>query len=169
MTSQWEHLKPKTITHLFKLNEICCSVIRLFTFSEKKPFGVLYREFCDMVDALSRHLVEHHNSLLSTSLLHDAESHHWQDSKMFFEVKSQLYCRKTTTKSKQIDKFNIWNVISLLNCIDTIEYIVGDLWVYMYAFYLMEMAFSQSCALKTSCIYDINLFCVSYLTTLYVL
>ena len=55
-------------------------------FSGKKAFPTLYSQYCQGVDALSRQIIERHNNILMTSILHDAESNFWQDSKEFYEV-----------------------------------------------------------------------------------
>ncbi|XP_064652487.1 uncharacterized protein KIAA0825-like isoform X2 [Lineus longissimus] len=54
----------------------------------KKLFLTLYRQFCDLVDTISRQIVEYHNGLLANSFLQDADSHHWEDSKEFYDDQS---------------------------------------------------------------------------------
>ena len=54
--------------------------------SSKKLFPVLYGQYCDEIDVLQHRVIGYHGNLLGISLLHDAESHDWQDTKEFFEV-----------------------------------------------------------------------------------
>ena len=83
-----------------------------FTYSiycSKKPFVSIYRQYCELVDSLSRQIVEHCVQVISTSILHDAESHYWQDPKDFYEVTllyyiyiffyRRFYCNQQKTKN----------------------------------------------------------------------
>ena len=62
------------------------SIVSCFFLCSKKKYQGLYRQFCDQVDTLSKQIVQHHGYLLSTVLLHDAESHDLQSNKEFYEV-----------------------------------------------------------------------------------
>lgn len=55
-------------------------------FHSKKRFQGLYRQYCDQVDAFSRQIIQSQSHLLSTVLLHDAESHDLESNKEFYEV-----------------------------------------------------------------------------------
>ena len=58
----------------------------LFLFCSKKRFQGLYRQYCDQVDALTRQIIQYQSSLLSSVLLHDAESHDLESNKEFYDV-----------------------------------------------------------------------------------
>ena len=64
----------------------------LFDSGGKKLLWPLYRQFCDLVDDMSRQLIEYESQLLATSLLQDAESNDWQSTNHFYEVTTQHYC-----------------------------------------------------------------------------
>ncbi|XP_074651811.1 uncharacterized protein KIAA0825-like [Tubulanus polymorphus] len=51
----------------------------------KKLFTLLYRQFCELVESISRQIVEHHNHVLSTCILQDAHAHDWNNLKDFYE------------------------------------------------------------------------------------
>ncbi|ELT90139.1 hypothetical protein CAPTEDRAFT_227345 [Capitella teleta] len=53
--------------------------------ASKRPLSTLYKQFCELVEALAKQTVEMHTYSLQTFLLHDAESLNWNDSKDFFE------------------------------------------------------------------------------------
>ena len=50
----------------------------------------IYRQYCELVDSLSRQIVEHCGQIISTTIVHDAESHYWQDSKDYYEVSTRI-------------------------------------------------------------------------------
>ncbi|XP_033750005.1 LOW QUALITY PROTEIN: uncharacterized protein KIAA0825-like [Pecten maximus] len=53
--------------------------------SSKKVFTVLYKQYEELVEALSKLTTEIHNNFMATSILHDTESNNWADTKEFFE------------------------------------------------------------------------------------
>lgn len=52
----------------------------------KKRFGGLYRQYCELVDTLSRSVIEHHTHLITANILQDADSHDFTHHKEFYEV-----------------------------------------------------------------------------------
>ena len=60
----------------------------------RKAFPLLYRQFCELVDTITQMVTDHHSLMLFSVVLQDAESHHWNDSKEFYEVR-HLYISLT--------------------------------------------------------------------------
>ena len=52
----------------------------------KKLFTEQYKKFVELVDVVTKLMVELHKNYMATSILHDAESNNWADSKEFYEV-----------------------------------------------------------------------------------
>ena len=55
--------------------------------NSKKSFADLCKEYFDAVDRLAEQVIDYHDQVLVSSILHDAESHNWADTKEFFEVR----------------------------------------------------------------------------------
>ena len=54
--------------------------------SSKKPFSLQYKEFVSLVEKLSDIIKQRHSNYISTSVLHDTDSHNWTETKEFYEV-----------------------------------------------------------------------------------
>jgi hypothetical protein len=78
--------------------------------NSKKKFGPLYRQYCDLVDALSRQAIEYHTMLLSTAILQDAESHDWLNSKEFYEGERCSLSIQMWNNYMQGLRHDLWNL-----------------------------------------------------------
>lgn len=62
----------------------------IYDFS-KKIFTEQHKKFVELVDVVTKLLMEIHKNYLATCILHDAESCNWADSKEFHEVRIPLW------------------------------------------------------------------------------
>lgn len=57
-----------------------------FIYSSKRIFAEPYKKFVEVVDVVTKLMIEIHKNYMATSILHDAESYNWADMKDFHEV-----------------------------------------------------------------------------------
>ena len=57
------------------------------------PLQGLYDQYCQQVDVITQQVVQQHTHVISTTILHDAESQHFSDTKEFYEVAVILYIK----------------------------------------------------------------------------
>jgi hypothetical protein len=54
--------------------------------------SALYRDLIELVEAAFAQIVEYQVSLIATTILHDAESQRWKDTRPFYEDEKISHC-----------------------------------------------------------------------------
>ncbi|XP_023933261.1 uncharacterized protein KIAA0825-like [Lingula anatina] len=78
--------------------------------TSKKVFVTVYRQYCHLVESLSQHIVDFHNNVLVSGLLHDAESHHFADGKEFYEDERCSFSIQMWNLHMQRLQQDLWSV-----------------------------------------------------------
>ena len=74
-----------------------------------KPFDEQYKALIEVVEAALSQLVEYQSTLMATTILHDAESQRWNDTRPFYEDEKVSHSVQMWWYYLQGLKIDIWN------------------------------------------------------------
>ncbi|KAK6179051.1 hypothetical protein SNE40_011497 [Patella caerulea] len=87
-----------------------CETVLCTDDAGKKVFLGLLKQLSDLVESLSKQILDIHNQLLATTVLHDAECHHWNDSKDFYEDERCSYTVQMWNFYMRGLQYDLWTV-----------------------------------------------------------
>ena len=73
------------------------------------PFKENYRELSELVESTAEQVVNYQMSLAATTVLHDAASQNWTESKVFYEGERISHCIQMWWYYLQGLHYDLWN------------------------------------------------------------
>ncbi len=78
---------------------------------KSRPFQEEYKNLLDIVESTAYQIVEYQVSLIATTVLHDAESQNWSDTKPFYEGERISHCIQMWWYYLQGLRHDMWSTL----------------------------------------------------------